>query len=180
MNQQIAIAIVIICIFATFGTTYAVVTAFKDQEITDLKAQYELDITNLNTEISNKNAQITSLNNQIDGLTVKNEFYGIWWITKIESNKGESYFPPMIIINSDKTVWTGYATEDAAGQTTFSDYWTEGNMLCFEQKTDYKECYHYRFEEPGTGAYDSKLVLINTENENEYAVYNGFNKHPYQ
>lgn len=61
MNQALASGIVVICIFATFGTTYAFVNAYKDQETFELKAEYEHNISNLNSNIASLNAQIENL-----------------------------------------------------------------------------------------------------------------------
>jgi hypothetical protein len=80
MNQKIASAIVIICIFATFGTTYAVVSAYNDQEIINLKAKYELDIYNLNDTISALKEEIINLNNNLE----ENRFLGQWLLPAIE------------------------------------------------------------------------------------------------
>ena len=48
-------AIIILCLLATIGTTYFLVTNIKEQEISELKTQYELDINNLTEYISGFN-----------------------------------------------------------------------------------------------------------------------------
>ena len=66
MNKQIVTAIVVICIFATFGTTYAIVNTYKDQENRLLKENYE---RTLNENISYLTAQITELSNRVNQLS---------------------------------------------------------------------------------------------------------------
>jgi hypothetical protein len=58
-NIQTNVIVTIICIIVTFGTTYFVTGAIKDQERLDIIAEHE-------SELSNLNEKIDKLENEID------------------------------------------------------------------------------------------------------------------
>ncbi len=167
MKQIMVIVIVVLCMFATFGTTYLFVNNQKEQERLELVGQHEIDISNLNVDISTLNGQISSLNEQIDNLTVKNDFYGAWYLQEIG---GDGYFPSMIIIMADKTVWAGFVNEGIGnmGATVYYDYEVEDKTICFKHGSGEHRCYIYEFIEPSTEAYDKGLMLSDFGGYGEY------------
>jgi hypothetical protein len=66
MNRFLAIGMAIICILATFGITYNVVNAVKEQEKLKMNNEFEEEISSLNSQISSKDAQINNLTNDLN------------------------------------------------------------------------------------------------------------------
>jgi hypothetical protein len=60
--------IIFICIIVSFGSTFFVVSALKDQERLEKMLEYEHEISGLNRQLLNYSNQIITLNAQIDFL----------------------------------------------------------------------------------------------------------------
>ncbi|EMR73379.1 hypothetical protein MBGDN05_00716 [Thermoplasmatales archaeon SCGC AB-539-N05] len=76
MKQITVIVIVAVCIFATFGTTYVAMNAAKNQEILNLREQYEFNISNLRENISSLQSQINDLNKELSKYQEGDYVYG--------------------------------------------------------------------------------------------------------
>jgi len=69
MKTQITILIVFVCILATFCTTYVVVNGLKDQEIKELTARYEENISLLNFRINSSDYNLQYSGYQLEKYT---------------------------------------------------------------------------------------------------------------
>ena len=151
MNQTVASIVVIVCIFATFGTTYAVVNANKDQEITELKVQYELDIYNLNNRMNNLTSQLLQYVGDED------MFVGSWNRSLGDKHR---YYDTMYLY-SNKTARLKYTGSASMGVT----YSIKNGKLVFDQHGQSVREFSYSFHN------DHMLVVTELEEYTGSAIY---------
>jgi hypothetical protein len=147
MDKKLTGAIVFIVIFIA---TVIIVIVLKNVEISDMKTDY-------NAQISDLNVQMTNLSNRLTNATVKDEFYGLW-TASLDSgfNRDKAY---MLIFNTDKSARFFYM--DRNGEITqweFMDkYWTSGNDLFTSGKTSYVGTFEW-VRPPGQ-AYADEMII---------------------
>jgi hypothetical protein len=143
MNQQITGAIVIIVILAIIGTTYTIVTGYKDQELGEMKAQYGKQIDDLTRQLSKYQED------------EKSKFVGFWNLSVPTTNASVEFFSDgTCLVYSDRfIVLHSYYSSNS---WDYSWYIEDGKLFL---TSDFwgNETYYYCFYDN-----DTTLVLTHT------------------
>lgn len=169
MKKIIAIIIVVLCVFATFGTTAIFVNVIKDQETLDLKAQYTLDEKNMKDQISSLNSQINSLTDQLGDYN-KDVFYGYW--AEIDRDENWRWFFDELIFFADGKL---FLNGDLGGFEP--THWLDDNKLYYGNSKDDLNIQIFQYSFVKNPPYDKTVVLTDVHgNSATFVGYDFFDQ----